>query len=114
MIAWLAMPALATPTHAGMDSAAWTVVTTSNDADAGEVTISRATVDGVECFRGVAKPTSSRRSSSRSWRTSKARCGGRPPGSPKRRSSRSPGTSSRITNTSTSPAGRCPPTGTGS
>lgn len=55
MIAWLVLPALAAPTHSAMDSAAWSVVTTATDADAGEVTISRATVDSVECFRGAAK-----------------------------------------------------------
>lgn len=60
MIIWLTLPvmatsALATPTHSQIDAAGWAVVSTVNDADAGEVTISRATVDGVECFRGTAK-----------------------------------------------------------
>jgi hypothetical protein len=55
MIAWLALPALATPTHSQIDAAGWSTVGTVNDASAGEVTISRATIDGVECFRGAAK-----------------------------------------------------------
>lgn len=55
MITWLALSAVAGPTQASMDAASWAVVTTTSHADAGEITISRATVDGVECYRGSAK-----------------------------------------------------------
>jgi hypothetical protein len=54
MILFLSGSALAAPTHAAMDAASWSVVTTANHADAGEVTISTATVAGVQCFRGTA------------------------------------------------------------
>lgn len=50
----LATPALAAPTQAAIDSAGWSRVTTIQNANAGEVGIWKATVDGVECFRGTA------------------------------------------------------------
>ena len=43
----------AAPTHAGLEAASWTVVTTTTHKDVGEITISKATVAGVECYRGT-------------------------------------------------------------
>jgi hypothetical protein len=49
-----ALLAQAAPTHAGMEGASWSTVATVSHKDAGDVVISRATVDGVECWRGSA------------------------------------------------------------
>jgi hypothetical protein len=46
--------AWAAPTHEGMASASWSEVTTVVHKDAGDVVISRATVGGIECWRGSA------------------------------------------------------------
>ena len=54
MLALLALSAHAEPTHDAMSSAQWAAVTSKNHADAGKVEIWRATVDGVECFKGTA------------------------------------------------------------
>lgn len=55
MVLLVALPALAAaPTHAQMQAAQWTAVTTKNHADAGTIEISRATIEGIECFRGTA------------------------------------------------------------
>lgn len=57
LAASLAAPlvASAAPTHAAIDSAAWTRVTTvKNDNIGGEVVIWKATISGVDCFRGTA------------------------------------------------------------
>jgi hypothetical protein len=51
----LASVALADPSHAAVESASWEEVTRRTHADAGEVVVYRATVDGVDCFRGTAK-----------------------------------------------------------
>jgi len=51
----LAAAAMAEPTHAAIDAASWEEVTRRSHADAGEVVVSRSTVDGVDCFRGTAK-----------------------------------------------------------
>lgn len=47
-------PAEAAPTHAGLEAASWAVVTTTTHKDAGEITIWKATISGVECYRGTA------------------------------------------------------------
>jgi hypothetical protein len=46
--------AWAAPTHAGLESASWSEVTTVAHKDAGDVVVSKATVGGVECWRGSA------------------------------------------------------------
>lgn len=55
LIAALDLVASAAPTHAQIDSASFATVTTATDKDAGEITISKATISGVECYRGTAK-----------------------------------------------------------
>jgi hypothetical protein len=54
VLALLALPALADPTHEAIAGAQWATVTTKSHADAGTVEIWRATVDGIECFKGTA------------------------------------------------------------
>lgn len=46
--------AWAAPTHTAIDSASWSVVTTVKNDNAGDVTISKAVVEGIECYRGTA------------------------------------------------------------
>jgi hypothetical protein len=55
MLLWTSVAvAVAAPTHAQMDSASWSQVTTASHADAGTVTIWSASVGGIDCFRGTA------------------------------------------------------------
>lgn len=55
MLLALVLPAAAgNPTHAAAEAADWAVVTTAASKDAGEVTVWKSTVAGVECFRGTA------------------------------------------------------------
>ncbi len=54
MLLALSAAALAAPTHAQMDAATWTEVTTAKHADAGTVTISKTVLQDIECFRGAA------------------------------------------------------------
>jgi hypothetical protein len=51
---WLSPVAAAAPTHGAIDSASWAPVTTVKNDNLGEVAIWKATVGGVECFRGTA------------------------------------------------------------
>ena len=46
--------ALANPSHDAIDGASWGEVTRRTHKDAGEVVVLRATVSGVDCFRGTA------------------------------------------------------------
>lgn len=50
----LAISAHADPSHSAMESASWSLLTTKSHADAGEVQVFRATLDDVDCFRGLA------------------------------------------------------------
>ncbi len=55
MLLFIASAALADgPTHASLESADWTIVTTASSKDVGEVQVYKSVVAGVDCFRGTA------------------------------------------------------------
>lgn len=54
MVTLLVGLALANPSHEAIDGASWQEVTRRSHADAGEVVVYRATVAGIDCFRGTA------------------------------------------------------------
>jgi hypothetical protein len=54
MLVLLSLAAYAGPTHSAMNNASWQLVTTARHPDAGAVTVSSATIAGIQCFRGSA------------------------------------------------------------
>lgn len=46
--------AFADPSHAAIDAATWSELARKNHSEAGEILIQSASIEGVDCFRGVA------------------------------------------------------------
>lgn len=54
MLTWIVSVAVAAPTHAEMEAAAWAEVGTAKHDAVGTVTIKKVTLGGIECYEGVA------------------------------------------------------------